>query len=269
VPPYQAYDPLQLSLFAKKGAFKDKKVGLFGGSATDNDELTFVDSYLKKLHVDVVQSAVDSAPPTDQVAEYQEAQSIAARFQNEGVNEVVAVGTGSDIWPAALQSEQSAYNPRWVATQGISLLGTAAGKSTVGVPKYFTNVRASVPNPNVVEMWKDPAIKACVSTIKKAYPSDAIATPTLTTPGSEVTFESVVQACQNMAIFTKIADAAGKHLTASTFAKAGYGLRDVTFPGEGGPVSFGSDQPYALGPVYPLVFNRAANELVTASTPLK
>ena len=68
-----------------------------------------------------------------------------------------------------------------------------------------------------------------------------------TTPGSGETFEAVLQACQNMAMFTKIAGAAGKDLTIASFTKAGYGLRNVTFPGLGGPVSFGADQPAITG----------------------
>ena len=33
----------------------------------------------------------------------------------------------------------------------------------------------------------------------------------------------------------------------ASFTKAGYQLRNVTFPGTGGTVSFGPDQPYAVG----------------------
>jgi hypothetical protein len=76
-PPPSAYDPLQLSVFSKLGLFKNKKVGVFAGETTDEDELKVVQSSLKKLHVKVVQTAVDSAPATDQVAENQEVSVIA------------------------------------------------------------------------------------------------------------------------------------------------------------------------------------------------
>ena len=68
-------------------------------------------------------------------------------------------------------------------------------------------------------------------------------------------------ACQNLAMFTKIAGTAGKKLTVASFTKAGYGLRNVTFPGSGGPVSFGPGQSYAIGPVYVGKYNSATKQI--------
>ena len=84
----------------------------------------------------------------------------------------------------------------------------------------------------------------------KAYPSDKITPPVNpnTRPAStDTTFQSVIEACQYMGLFTKIADAAGKNLTVASFTKAGYGLKNVTIPGMGGPISYGPGQPYAIG----------------------
>ena len=101
-PPDSAYDPVQLAAFDTRGAFKGKKVGIFYGP-DDIFEAKVVQSDLKKLHVDVVVSADDSATATDTVAVDQEAQTIALRFQAAGVNEVVGVGgTGAAVWPRAL-----------------------------------------------------------------------------------------------------------------------------------------------------------------------
>jgi hypothetical protein len=265
-PPFRQYDPAELAIFNKHGVFNGKKLGLFAGSPTDKDELAFVQSQLEKLHAKVVVSATDSAPSTDQVAEYSQAQTIAERFQSSGVNEVVAIGTGSALWPKALQSNQSSYNPSWVATSGEQLQGSVDKSMS---PQYVNNVWASTATPNIVSVWNDPQIKKCASIVKKAYPSDPIGTPTLSTPGSKSTFISVVEACQNLALFTKIADAAGKHLTISSFTNAGYGLRHVTFPGIGAAVSFGPGQPAAVGPVYRLTYNSAIQTLVAENAPLK
>ncbi len=269
-PPFSVYDPAQLAAFAKQGAFKGKKVALFGGTSTDSTEMTAVKSALQKLHVHVVQTAVDSAPATDQVAEYSQAQAIALRFQQQGVNEVVAVGTGSALWPKALSNNQSSYNPTWIGTNGENVLGTVdTGSSNSVAPQYVKNMLASVPLPSYVQMWKDPLVQKCVATVRKAYPSDSIATPTPTTPGSGETYEAVVQVCQNLAMFTKIAGAAGKHLTTTSFTNAGYGLHNVTFPGVGGPVSFGKNNSAAVGQIYLLKYNAATNTLAIANTPLK
>jgi hypothetical protein len=269
-PPYQVYDPVQLAYFNKGGALKGKKVGLFAGSATDQAELNLVQSELKKLHVNIVQNAVDSAPANDQAAADQQAQIIAQKFKNAGVNEVVAVGTGSALWPKALDQNQSSYNPNWIGTNGTDVQSSIdTGGSNTVAPQYVKNMTASVPLPSYVAMWKDPAVQKCVSVIKKAYPSDPVATPTPTTPGSGATYEAPVDACQYLGMFTKIADAAGKNLTVSSFTKAGYGLRNVNFPGVGVPVSFGPNQPAAVGAVYPVKYDSATNSLVIANTPLK
>ncbi len=267
LPPAVAYDPLQFSVFDHAGAFRGKKVGLFAGAVTDEDELKVVQSALAKLHVDVVQSGVDSAPATDQVAENQQAEVIALRFQSDGVDEVVAVGTGSAVWPRALQSAQSTYNPKWIATNGQSLQGTDFGSSSGLSSTYVATVLSSSPIPSYPAIWKDPGIEKCVSIIHHAYPSDAIAPPTLTSSSSQATFLAPIEACQNMAIFTAIADAAGTHLTVSSFDEAGYGLRHLSLPGTGGPVSFGHDQPYALGPVYFMTYSAADKQLVIAAKP--
>ena len=85
-----------------------------------------------------------------------------------------------------------------------------------------------------------PAIKQCATEVHKAYPSDTITPPVNPTSAqaaansTDTTFQSVIEACQYMALFAKIADAAGKHLTVASFTKAGYGLKNVTIPGSGG-----------------------------------
>jgi len=76
-------------------------------------------------------------------------------------------------------------------------------------------------------------------------------------------------ACQYLEIFAKIADAAGKNLTVASFTKAGYGLKNVTFPGSGGSVSFGPGQPYAIGPAQVLVYSPTSQTMKPASSSTK
>ena len=174
-PPDAAYDPLQLAAFDKRGAFKGKKVGLLYG-ADDTSEAKVVQSDLKKLHVDVVVSAEDGLTATDTVAVDQEAQTIALRFQDAGVNEVVGVGgTGAVTWPRALQDNQSTYKPPWIATNVTALASYIA--SAKGKNPYLDNVMTSTPAPSAAQAWADPAVQKCVSIVRKRYPSDAIAAP--------------------------------------------------------------------------------------------
>jgi len=266
--PDAAYDPVQLAAFDKRGAFKGKKVGLFYGP-DDTSEAKVVQSDLKKLHVDVVLSADDSATATDTVAVDQEAQTIALRFRDAGVNEVIGVGgTGATTWPRALKDNQSTYKPPWIATNVTALASYVA--SAKGGNPYLDNVMASTPVSSGYQVWRDPAMQKCAAIVRKAYPSDAIAAPVnpnspqAASSGSDTTYAAVEAACQDLAIFAKIADAAGKNLTVASFTKACYQLRNVTFPGSGGPVSFGPNRPYAIGKANIIVYDPRSGTLVPA-----
>ena len=247
--PANVYDPLQLAQLTKMGVFKGKKVGVWGGP-TDSAEVKTVDAALAKDHVHVVQTAFDSAPATDTVGQAQQDAVIAQRFQNAGIDEVVAVGQGSAGWPLDQQANESTYNPPWVATNYDALYGYAIGSSVN--PVYLKNVLATTPTPAATAEWKQPLIQRCVAIIRKESPGDAITSPIGQSPSdtSNQTYVAPMSACNNLGMFTAIAKAADKDLTVPGFDKAGFGLRNVTFPGIASPVSFGPDQAYATVPLY-------------------
>ncbi len=264
-PPDTALDPVQLAAFAKMGALKGKKVGVFYASDTDKPEVGVVQSDLKKMHVDVVLTAEDSAPSSDAVATDQDIETIAQRFQDSGVNEVVAVGgAASTAWPKALLDNQSDYKPPWIATDESALLSYVT--SAKGANPYLDNVLASQSGESNYQEWSNPAMQQCVATVKKAYPSDAIAPPANpASPGAgsaSQTGVSVEEACQLLALFAKIADGAGKNLTVASFTKAGYGLKNVTLPGVAAPVSFGPGQQYAIVPVQVVKYSPTSQTLL-------
>ncbi len=270
-PPDEAYDPIQFAAFKKAGVFKGKKVGIYYGSGVDAPEAMSVQSDLKKLNVDVVQIAGNDAPPTDTVAVDQDTQTIALRFKSEGVNEVIAVGgSGATDWPRALDDLQSTYKPAWIATSVTSLYSDVAAAK--GGNPYYDNVMTSSPLPSTYQEWQDPAIQKCYKIVHKAYPSDPISpppspnTPAAASDSSNATYAAVASVCQNLAILAAIADQAGKDLTVASFTKAGYGLRNVTFPGSSEPVSFGPNRPYALGSPNLLVYSFKLGTLVPAPT---
>ncbi|MGP0029791.1 MAG: ABC transporter substrate-binding protein [Acidimicrobiales bacterium] len=262
-PPNSAYDPLQLSVYDKQGVFKHKKVALFGGDPEDESEIPLVQSALAKLHVPVVISAVDSAPQGDTVAENTQFGPIVQRFEDDGVNEVVAVGDGSAIWPEGLSAIQSTYNPPWVATSEDDFTGAVGSDDSTA---NLSNVVTSSPLTPPAVTWDNAGTQQCVHIIKKAYPSDGIRAYGAAVPDSEETWLSVEIACSDMALFTDIAKAAGKDLTVSSFVHAGYLLKNLVLPGANAPVSFGPGRPYALGPVYMVHYDAATKNVVYANT---
>jgi hypothetical protein len=265
-PPSSAYDPLQLAVFSKLGVFKGKKVGVFGGDSTDETEVATVEAALKKLHVDVIQTAVDSAPEGDDPAAYAQVAVISVRFQSAGVNEVVAVGDGSATWPDALAANQSNYNPSWVATNSADLNGYLSGTNN---PTYVKNMVTSTPIASVTQAWAEPSVQKCVQIIRRAYPSDTIgAPPKIATAKSltVTTYTAPIAACQNLALFAAIAERAGRKLTESSFARAGESIHNLVLPGAPGAVSFGPGHAYALGAVYIGRYDVATKTVEYAST---
>lgn len=261
-PPTSVYDKLQLSVYAKEGVFKNKKVGIFAGVTTDESEIPIVQSILSKLKVPVVATATDSAPQQDLPASDAQVATIAQRFQADGVSLVIAVGYGSAIWPNGLSAAQSSYNPPWIATSEPDLTGDIGGSND---PAYLKNVITSSPLASGQQTWDNPQIQKCISTLRKEYPSDHINTYSPTAPGSQVTWTGIEQACTDVNLFATIARAAGKHLTVASFVRAGYGLRKVVIPGQSTPISFGPNQPYALGPVYLVHYDPTTKSLVWAA----
>ncbi len=262
-PPASAYDPLELSVFAKQGVFKHKKVALFGGGLGDESELASVKSDLAKLRVPVVTTAVDTAPQGDAAAGNAQMGPTAQRFQSEGINEVVAVGTGAAVWPEGLSAIQSTYNPSWVATNEDDFNGAVGSEDN---PAYLSNVVTSNSLTPPKATWDNAGTQKCAHVIKKAYPSDAIRAYKATLPASEATWTSVEIACPAVALFDDIAKAAGRSLTVSAFVHAGYGLRNQVLPGANTPVSFGPDRPYELEPVYMVHYDAASKAVVYDDT---
>jgi Periplasmic binding protein len=263
-PPPSAYDPLQLSVYDKLGLFKGKKVAVVGGQTADQSQVTADIATLKKLHVNVVESAVNSAPAGDQSAFIAQDQVIINRFQNAGVNEVVAVGAAGSGWAAGLAETGSSFNPPWIALVDSSLSATLAGGPS-GQTKYLKKVTTSAATPTSLQVYGDPLIQKCISIIKKAYPHDEIAAPSTSANDQDHSYVAPESACEDLALFADIAKAAGKDLTVASFTKAGYALRNVTLPGPGGPVSFGPGRAYAIGPVIIGHYDAATNQLVFAS----
>jgi hypothetical protein len=256
--------PKEMAIFQHEGVFKGKKVGVVGTSA-DSVEMGVVSSALKKVKANVVQTAINSVPDTDTAAQVAEYGSIAQKFQSEGVDLVVGVGNSGNGWPSALQNNQSSYRPRFIATDYTDLDAYVSNKAgyTESILKGVLTA-GSIPPANVT--WNDPAMKSCVATIKKAYPSDNINNPVTATTSTPVTWTAPEVACQQLALLQGIVKGAGKTLNNTTFLHGGQSLTHVNIPGGGGTFNYSGGHNDGNGPVFVYTWNPTTNKLVLKTT---
>jgi hypothetical protein len=256
--------PKEMAIFKQEGAFTGKKVGVVSTSA-DSSETSLVAPALKKLKINVVQTAVNSIPDTDTTAQIADYQTIAQKFQSSGVNVVIAVGNAGNGWPASLQDNQSTYTPRLIATDYNDLDAYVANKAGV-TQSIIKNVLTAGPTPPATVEWNDPAMKSCVATIKKAEPGASISNPVTATASTPVTYTAPVTACQQVALFADLVKAAGKTLTNQSVAKGAETLTHVTIPGGGGTFNFSGGHNDGNGPVFVYTWNPSTSKLVLKTT---
>ena len=261
-PPQAVLDPLIVKALGTS-RFKGKKVAIYAGSTTDAVDLSQVKADIIAQGAKVVATGTNTAPAGDQAATNQQFSVIAEKFQTAGANLVVALGSGSSGWPTGLVDDQISYNPSWIAMESDTVIAYAQGATAS--PSHLTNMFTLAASIDQTDMWTTAAIQDCASIVKAAYPNDEMVTTG--NASTDTTYVSVVQACQFLSLFTQIADAAGKNLTANSFIQAGYGLKDITIPGFPGTLSFGPNQPYAIGDLYPGTYDTTTKLVVVSTTP--
>jgi len=256
--------PKEMTIFKREGAFAGQKLGVVGTSA-DQQDMAVVLSVLHKMKTDIVQTAVNSAPVTDTAAQTQEYATIASKFQSSGVTSVVAVGDSGNGWPAALQSAQSSYHPRLIASNYITLdayVSNKAGHSQAILKNALT--AGGYPPASIV--WNDPAMNRCISRIQKAEPNAPINNPVTASSTTSMNWVAPEVACQQMALFSDFVRAAGKTLNNQTLSKAASSLGKITIPGGGGSFQFPSGSGDGNGPVFVYAWNPAKDTLQLKTT---
>jgi ABC-type branched-subunit amino acid transport system substrate-binding protein len=250
--------PKEMSVFKQEGVFVGKRVAVMG-EAADQTDVGLVVPALRKLGVDVVATAINDVPTTDTAASTSQYALIAQRFESAGANVVVAVGSASEGWPAALQGNQSTYLPRLVATNETDLSAYATNS---GFSKAVLKGALTASNlPPASEWWNDPGMKRCIATIKAAEPKAIIYDPATGTPSTPHTWRAPLTACQQVALFEDIVKAAGRTLNNKTFNRGGESLTHVTIPGGGGTYDFGPGHHDGDGPVFVYEWSSSSQDL--------
>jgi hypothetical protein len=256
--------PKEMSYFKQQGVFTGQKVGVTA-ETVDQDEMNLVVPELKKLKVDVVQTAINTAPATDTVALTTEDQIIAQRFKAAGVTEVIAAGNAGNDWPRSEQDDQSTYLPRLVVVDYTDLdayVTNAAGHSSAVLKDAIT--AGGIPPVKVT--WDDPTMKKCIAKIQANEPNAPINDPVTATASTPVTWTAPELACSQMALFEDLAKAAGKTLNNQTLQRGAQSLTDVTLPGGGGTFNFSDGHNDGDGPVFVYTWSPSADNLVLKAT---
>jgi ABC-type branched-subunit amino acid transport system substrate-binding protein len=256
--------PKEMEAFKQEGVFAKKKVAVVGDSS-DQAEMNLVLPELKRLNVNVVQTAINGVPDNDQAATNTEFATIALKFRAAGANVVIAVGDAGVSWPKALNNNQSTYLPRLIVPDSADLATVVSSPANYNAAELNGALTAGGTPPPAAE-WNDPAMKRCIATVHAAEPKAVINDPVTATVSTPVTWNAPENACQVLTLFADITKAAGKTLNNTTFDRGGASLTHVTLPGGDGTYDFGPGHRDGDGPVFVYEWNSAAKKLEPKAT---
>lgn len=257
-------EPATIRAAAKAGVFKGKKVAVMSLSNEPSGLTTSVLGALSRAGVKPVATATVVANTSDPQAALQQISGVVSlKFQNAGANVVVLVGQAPQPWGEATAS--GSYHPRMIATNYNDATAYTSSASAAPAPlagAVSANVQALTSGTTAIG-WADPAMQQCLATVEAA--GQKVVPPTVEDRNGNDSYVSVVQACQNLALFKSIATKAGRNLTRATFAQAGDTLGSVSIPGQGTGV-FTKASPAGVFPLYLYNWSQPKTSWIPAST---
>ncbi len=212
---------------------------------------------LEDLGVEIAETGVMDAPPDDPTAVQASVEVIAERFDAAGVDTVVLVGASGQDWPTAME-DNADYRPKLLFLE------------QTGARAFYTN--AATTDTSVLEgafvgggygpdqaRWE--AQEDCNATIADAgievtAPEDSGDDPSIQP------YQSLFQACPDVALLAAVLEAAGEDLNYGTFEAAIDGLQ-VTIPGDPTERTFGPPPDADGSPTaYLYVWDESAKDMV-------
>ena len=219
-----------------EGGKLDGKVAVIGAAADRQSLDKTIKPLLEELHVNVVDTALTDAPPTDANVGSAQSDTIVERFKSKGANQILVIGTASgtvvltalgktDYHPAVRFSTMN-LPVSYAAAKG-SDLAPLAGAATGGLFNGQNNF------PSLGGVTKE-----CVDIIEKAgmkmIPVDEV-------PKGEPRNAAAANfTCIHLYLLKAILEKAGKNLDYGTFKAAGDSLGKVDLPFSPDPWNFGA-----------------------------
>ena len=205
-------------LFAEEGEL-DGTVGVFALAA---DEAFMNDTVLPILEengVDVAESAVNDADPEDTAAANAATQTIAERFESQGVDQVLVVANAGLPW--AIGVESTDYRPQLFFTDSNSVLAYASDAAGNDLTVLDDAVAANLYG-GPQNLWELPGMQECNDTLTEAE----VPIPEPDTVGEDEgdIWVAGFTACRDVALLRALLEAAGEDLNYGSFAAGADGL---------------------------------------------
>jgi hypothetical protein len=243
-----------IDAFAADGAFKGGKVGIEVDLPSQNLYNSVIAPALKRNHVSGPVATI-TATTGDAVATQQQASVIATKFQSQGINKIVLVGTSALQFAQAL--EQTNYRPRLIVPNYASL------SAYVQAPGNTLDVAATSLGAFLATNFHDPALQQCFQVVTRAtgYNIQEVAGP-----GQPDYRSSATIACDSIGLFAAIARAAGRNLNVASFGQAAQKAGSFNIPGYG-TITYNAKTHSFNTPVYIYRYNPALKALVPDPKP--
>jgi hypothetical protein len=235
----------------------DGNLGVFASTLNEADLEDVYLPLLEELEIEVVDSAVLDAPFDDVTAQNQATAVIAERFESQGIDTVLAIGTSA--LPLANGLTPLDYRPAIRATNG-----QGVGAYAYGANPDFTLVEPAIVGGLDNARFDEPAMQDCLDTLVDAGVESEYVDPADIPLGERTPYNSALAACRQVPLLQAILEAAGPELNYGTFQQGAESLQDFELPGSLDPYNFG---PYPSNdgdlPVYLQRFDRDLNYFVT------
>ena len=225
-----------IDALAKEKSFKKKPIGVVVLNSQETQLENVIKPALEKNKVKFTEAIVD-APPGDVPAGDRAMDTILQRFDADGVKTIVAVDSAISLVFRRLPATD--YRPRVVSTNANTYI--AAGEDDAVDLEIVTNSLAVGSQIN----FDDPAMQKCYKVVEKALGNEIVEFPAA---GAVSHVTSANNACRYIALFKEIVEAAGKNLTAKSFAKAAAKHTQTEAPG--GPYVYDKETHSFVGTMF-------------------
>ncbi|MET0825915.1 MAG: hypothetical protein ABWZ89_05315, partial [Acidimicrobiales bacterium] len=188
---------------------------------------------LDDLGVEVAESAIVDAPPTDITAVNAATGVIAQRFESAGVDQVLVIGQSGLTWASGTESLD--YRPQMLLTSPNSVLayaGDSAGRDLSVLDGAVAGNFYGGPQ-NTYDL---PAMQDCIGVIEDAG-TDVPSPDSLTGDGDDL-YVAGFTACQNVALLRALIEAAGDDVNYGSLVAGADGLL-VDIPTQPDPLTYG------------------------------